>query len=242
MSSFAIDPIRDLTGKRLDQHAQGVANSLEKWRRRPINYPIERAQEVFFDVCSTPQKGYREYLRSQVGRWWSLPDDLVVAIQRYYPEVNLRSVRFAMGVRTANGAATTFGTDIYFPRQIYYSNAGDLHWMLHELEHTVQYARRSSDSEFLCEYAAKLLGRGLQDESTDIERAADRKADFVLPIAHQALYGPPQWRGYAANAQSPQPFVSTICRSGQHWQYVSPAPVGTACYMPAWRMNGRRGL
>src|SRR6266511_797682 len=75
------------------------------------------------------------------GHWRSFTDAFVRDVQPFY-EVDLRAVRFATGINTGHGAAVTYGNRIYFPRQIDLNYRDDLMWMLHELEHVVQYKRR----------------------------------------------------------------------------------------------------
>jgi len=82
--------------------------------------------------------------------------------------------------------------------------------MLHELEHTVQYARgRNGESSKLCEYMAKSVGAGFNHDAIDMEQAADRKADYLLPLAYAAMY----------NQNSPD-FVSSAS-SGQNQIFVT---------------------
>jgi hypothetical protein len=187
--ALAWDPVRDITGKRVDQHAQDFTNSMDKLRRRPLKYPVERMGEIVMDVCSSPLRAYEGGLRAQVRGWRQLPPRLINALARHYPQVNLRDIRYAESISTAGGAAQTFERRIYFPTWLDFGNPSDVHWLLHELEHTVQYERRRGRSTMLCEYMAKAIGNGLRHDSIDMERAADRKADALLDLAYGALNG-----------------------------------------------------
>jgi hypothetical protein len=72
--------------------------------------------------------------------------------------------------------------------------------MLHELEHTVQFAGASyGQAGKLCEYAAKGIGT-LSYNQIDMERAADRKADSLIDTAYWVMNnGLPE--GVATNSQ-----------------------------------------
>jgi hypothetical protein len=65
------------------------------------------------EICAAIPQAYEGSLHGQVGQWWTLPSDLVAALQPYYG-VDLRGVKFAFNIRTSNGAAQTFGNAIYF--------------------------------------------------------------------------------------------------------------------------------
>lgn len=183
-SAEAWDPVRDLTGRTLKQHAERridrIQNSTEKFLHNPFDYTVNLPLKLMGEVCGAIPQNYEGYLHGQVGTWWTLPPDLIAAVQRYY-SVNLQGVRFAVNIRTSNGAAQTFGNSIYFPYAINFANPHDLRWMLHELEHVVQYSGSSwGQSGKLCEYMWKGITSGFDPNSHSMEQAADRKADFVM--------------------------------------------------------------
>jgi hypothetical protein len=182
--ALAWDPVRDLTGKTAQEHAQDWTDSANECRRRPRGC-IEPTLPM--DLCSKNLRKYEGGLRAQVKRWRQLPPDLIDALERHYPQVNLHDIRYAERISTAGDAAVTFGRRIYFPTKVDFTDPSHVHWMLHELEHTVQYAQRGGRSKFLCEYAAKIIGNRFQHDAIDLERAADRKADRLLDRTYRAL-------------------------------------------------------
>jgi len=130
---------------------------------------------------------YEGHLHGQAaGRWKALPPQLIEAVQAAY-SVDLNSVLYAEGMRTSNGDAQTFGRFIYFPTNIDLTDRNSLLWMLHELEHVVQYAGRKDRAAALCEYIAKSVGSGFQHDKIDWERAADAKADALIDRAYQIM-------------------------------------------------------
>ncbi|MCP4986256.1 MAG: DUF4157 domain-containing protein [Colwellia sp.] len=191
-SAFSWDPVRDLTGRTLKQHveknAKKTTNSAKKLARDPVGYLMKLPEKIIADVCSAPVRIYEGTLRGQAdGKWESLPSILIEAVQPAY-SVDLSTVRFAEGINTANGAAQTFGRWIYFPHRINLKNYSDLRWMLHELEHVVQYAGASYGyGGSLCEYIFKSVGSGFDHDKIDWERAADRKANWVIDYAFQVM-------------------------------------------------------
>ncbi|KLN62208.1 hypothetical protein WH96_01395 [Kiloniella spongiae] len=193
-TSYSWDPIKDLTGERLDEHMQNLANSGEAFRQKPIDYLINRPGKLFNEACAAPISAYASQLRRRAnGHWRKLPDFFAYSMQKHFPEQNLRTVRYAEGIRTSNGSAQTFTNEIYFPRRIDLRNKRDLEWMLHELEHVVQYSTRGSQASLLCEYQFKSIGEGFQHitfnphDFIDLEVAATRKARLLLSEAHDIM-------------------------------------------------------
>lgn len=201
-SARAIDPIRDLTGRSLkghiEHHSDKLQQSADKFFHNPVQYTLDLPQKVFAGACAAFPLGYEQGLRGSVSIWHSLPPNLIQALQPHY-SANLAGVRFAVDIATSNGQAQTFGNHIYFPsRGINLGSYGDMHWMLHELEHVVQYANSSwGTNGKLCEYLMKGVGAGFDHDAIDMERAAERKADALTPFAlsvMQGRWGPPALR------------------------------------------------
>lgn len=190
--AVAWDPVRDLTGRTIKQHVErkidkaGVA--AKKLLHNPVDYLIHLPESLIADVCSAPVQYYENSLRGQArNSWRSLPPIFVESMQGAY-SVDLSSVRYAVGIRTADGTAQTFGRWIYFPREIDLRNHSDLHWMLHELEHVVQYSgAKYGYAGSLCEYTAKSVGSGFQHDRIDWERAADAKANWTVDYAYLVM-------------------------------------------------------
>ena len=186
-NAYAWDPVRDLTGRTLKQHAERAlkrtGNSLEKFVDNPLEYALERPLRVLQEVCAVPTNVLRYNYHRQVRNWQRLPPALIDYVQPFYG-VDLRNVRFAENVRTINASAVTMGNLIYFKGTIDLDNDDDLFLVLHELEHTVHY-RNETRSARLCEYSLKAVGSGFNHDDIDWERAADRKANYVLDQLYQ---------------------------------------------------------
>lgn len=125
---------------------------------------------------------YVEYLERQ-GSSRELPVGLCKLLQHEYG-IDLRSVRYAEGVDTLHGQAITIGNRIHFPRKVdVLGSKSDLRWLLHELEHCVQYDRAGGKSKFLARYVAEAAASILSSHSInvhdqiDLEREANDKAD-----------------------------------------------------------------
>lgn len=189
----AWDPVRDLTGKNLsnlvEDRVENFGRAVNDFAHDPVGYTLQLPRSVLNDICSIPAQRYEGILRGNAhGNWQGLPQQLINAIQPFYG-VDLTRVRFATVSGLPNGYAMTFGNKIYFPEFLDLRTRHDLWWMAHELEHVVQYSRSRSDAQELCEYTAKSFGSGFQHDRIDMERAADRKANFVEQIAYVAMNG-----------------------------------------------------
>lgn len=181
--AYALDPVREATGRTLKQHVERAikrtGKSLEKFVDNPIEYALERPMRFFQETCAAPANMLRYNHQRQVKNWERLPRALINDVQRFYRGVNLDNVRFAENVRTINAPAVTMGNLIYFRGRIDFGRDDDLWLVLHELEHTVQY-RNEPRSAKLCEYTLKAFSSGFNHDDIDWERAADRKADYVM--------------------------------------------------------------
>src|SRR5262249_20439060 len=117
---------------------------------------------------------YKASLNAQaVGRWQSLPENFIRVAQQYYPQINLRAVRIATNINTLHGQAITFFYDIYIPGGLDWTTRSTVSLILHELEHTVQYANRGGEQPFLSEYIAKAIGQIIQNKSVNIHDDID---------------------------------------------------------------------
>ena len=104
----------------------------------------------------------------------------------FYPDTNLRDVRYATGIDTVHGQNITIGNEIFFTTDMDFDSRNDLKTLFHELEHVDQYARRGGVRAFLAEYIFKIPGKVIQKRSfnvhddLDIERAAISKSEEVV--------------------------------------------------------------
>jgi hypothetical protein len=209
----AWDPVRDLTGKNINNlikdRVDNLGRQIEKAVDDPVDYVTGLPQSIFNDICSAPVQLYRGTLRGRASdEWRRLPGPLVTALQPYY-SVDLTRIKYASVGGLPGNNAMTFGTEIYFPRNINLRDWGDLLWMTHEMEHVIQYARSRSDAQKICEYQAKAIGNAGQHDNIDMERAADRKAESVVAIAYQAMNAPPSGLRGGDLSRGPPPLPST---------------------------------
>lgn len=181
--------VDDWRHDRMEETWTEVEEQADTFLDNPLEYPLVLAQELMGKACASPVRLYEEGLRAQAaGRWKGLPEALIQGLAGDY-NVNLRGVRYAEGVATSNGHAQTIGDSIYFPVNLELANPGDMFWLLHELEHTVQFAgaRGGTDGK-LCEYLFKAIGNGFEHDRIDMERAADRKAGYLLDKALRLIH------------------------------------------------------
>jgi hypothetical protein len=199
----AWDPIKDLTGKRLDQHLnhgrkelERLPGSVQRCVKDPFKCTRDQIDRLMYTALWPVIERYKNHLFNQAeGRWKSLPQWLVDGVQRYYPEINLDSVRYAENINTIHNQAITWHYHIFFPINVNFYSTQDVLWMLHELEHVVQYQRRGGEQAFLSEYIWKTPGKIIETgsfnvhDAIDIERAAHAKANNVIGAALQARDG-----------------------------------------------------
>jgi Domain of unknown function (DUF4157) len=113
--------------------------------------------------------------------------DIRRIIQRYYDHLDVAAVRYAFYINTHHGQIVTIGNTIFFTRDMDFNKTDDFRTLLHELEHSVQYANRGGEQNFLAEYILKSGGSIFRGGSTvdmhdsiDLERAADAKANQIM--------------------------------------------------------------
>jgi hypothetical protein len=201
-AAFAWDPVRDVTGRTLKQHVErrveNLGNQIEKFGKDPVGYTLHLPGALLTEACAAPVRYYGTSMEGQAqGRWKALPPQIIREMQDAFAN-DLSAVRYAEGINTGGGSAVTMGNRIYFPRAINLYDRGDMWWLMHELEHTVQY-RGESRSAKLCEYFAKSIGNGLNHDRIDWERAADRKANWTIDAAMWAIQQPAQIAQIGAN-------------------------------------------
>lgn len=220
----AWDPVRDITGRTLKQHTERAVKrtgkSWEKLLKDPVGYTFKLPFKVFQEVCGAPARAIGYTYEGQArGKWQRLPAQLIQNIQPYY-STNLKNVRFAENIRIVGAPAITFGNLIYFNREIDFNDDADLWEVLHELEHTVHY-QDANDVHKLCEYTMKAISHGGRHDSIDWEKAADRKANFVMarlfeiwrdqeePLADNEVY---------LENLTPFPVVFFLHAPGERWE------------------------
>jgi hypothetical protein len=186
----AWDPIKDLTGKRADEHIGHIVNELRNAPENHLNCirDIVRCSEetikrIPYMYLAPVVERYKQHLFNQgEGRWQKLPPYFVLTVQRHYPGINLDNVRYATNVNTLHGKHITWHNHIFFVTDIDLTRDSDVTLMLHELEHVLQYERRGGEQPFVGEYVLKSVGKVIQTGSFDVhdyldlEREAETKA------------------------------------------------------------------
>jgi len=137
---------------------------------------------------------YKQGLISQTrGQWFGLPETFIEDFASYYPEINLRQVRYATNINTVHGQAITFANLIFFPSRINLDTEAGIKLMLHELQHTVQYRLKGGEQQFLSEYGMHALGHIIQCRCVNVhdeigtERDAIAKAADVFRVTGQPI-------------------------------------------------------
>ena len=116
-------------------------------------------------------RAYIQYVEAQArGKYKPLPQWLKLVLQELdVYDIDLRKVCYAEGINTLQADnAITFGNNIHFPRTINldrYDNSArdDIHWMLHELQHVVQYKKLGGVTAFVNKYLVQ-AGLGSLDQ------------------------------------------------------------------------------
>jgi hypothetical protein len=129
---------------------------------------------------------YMNFLYRQAdGRWQHLPPEFIHDFQPNYPEINLQNITYATNINTIHGMNMTILNNIYFRADLDFSSRSDRQLVLHELQHSVQYARKGSLEAFLTEYAGQaavevMTGKGFNiHDSIQLESDAISKANSV---------------------------------------------------------------
>ena len=243
-NALAWDPIRDLTGKRIKDHLKSAERDLKNLPKswgscvaRPDRCAKKEMRRLGYRVLWPVIERYKHHLFNQGnGRWRRLPPHLIQGVQRFY-SVNLNGVKYATNINTIHGQAITWENSIFFPREIDLSRRNDLHWMLHELEHTVHYQRKGGYKGLIGQYGLKAIGKMIErgtfspHDHIDLERSAQRKANNIINEAERAMQ-----RGIVN--QIPPPRLGQICRARFGWCHLpQPGPIGFQCFCQA--NNGR---
>ncbi len=154
---------------------------------RPLQCPESVIKGAPAQVVRPIIVAYQNHLVTQANNrgWRRLPDWFVKEFSGRYPEIDLNSIRYATSVDTIHGSAISLCRYIYFPSGLVLSDRTDRTWMLHELEHSVQCARKGGEDNYLSEYMAHSVGTiascrciNVHDD-IGMERAASAKASDV---------------------------------------------------------------
>ena len=146
-------------------------------------------------------KAYIEFVEEQAkGKYQPLPRwlKLILSENNSY-DIDLSRVSYAEGINTLQAVdAITFGYNIHFPRAINLEREGpvksDVWWILHELEHCVQYKVLGGIGPFLAKYYVNSVAGGLGSlqagtwekyinkihNNLQIEKDADSKANSLI--------------------------------------------------------------
>jgi len=123
---------------------------------------------------------YKDGLVGQAeGRWQSLPQWFVDEFGDDYPNVDLGQVQYATDIRTGHNQAITFYYQIFFPQAIDLRKRSDMEWMLHELQHTEQYALKGGEDAFLSEYLLHVPGEALARRTIDVHDHVSIEQDAI---------------------------------------------------------------
>ncbi|KAL3441716.1 hypothetical protein BJX65DRAFT_243945 [Aspergillus insuetus] len=176
-------------------------NSEVREQLRNINEYI--LQPFWNEAIESPNaKLYIQYVKRQArGKYGPLPWWLKLVLKETASyNIDLSRVNYAEGIDTLqSGNAITFGYSIHFPRKLNLDRMGpdrnDVHWMLHELEHVVQYKTTGVVNAFVIKYVAQAVTsigswkvhiNNIHDNMA-IERDAESKADNLLDTVLQEL-------------------------------------------------------
>jgi len=123
---------------------------------------------------------YKDGLIGQAeGRWQTLPQWFIKEFEDRYPNIDLGQVQYATDIRTVHGQAVTFFYQIFFPQAIDLRKRSDMQWMLHELQHTQQYAQKGGEDAFLSEYFLHVPGEALARRTVDVHDHVSIEEDAI---------------------------------------------------------------
>jgi Domain of unknown function (DUF4157) len=163
------------------------AEDLKKCLKDPSSCGSVVIGDVTFSAIQPIVSQYISYLDHQAdGKRKSLPEAVITKLQPYYPEINLRDIRYAENIDTVHGSNMTVEKEIFFTQSISFTTVTDSGLLAHELQHSVQYENRGGREGFLAEYLAKGAGQIIAKKSfsvhddIDFERDAIAKATAVM--------------------------------------------------------------
>ncbi|WP_410010366.1 DUF4157 domain-containing protein [Phyllobacterium sp. A18/5-2] len=162
-----------------------------------------------------------------MNRFQGLPRDFIAVSQQYY-QVDLKKVGYATGIDTVHGDAITWNNRIFFPEaSLNFAKFADVHLMLHELEHVVQY-RRKGEKQFLTEYISAVPAEIIAcqcfnvHDLMSIEQAAESKADQIADSIFNQLASA---RAGNSNSQRPPAGYDPLPQA-QRWASTCRTQVG----------------
>lgn len=149
----------------------------------------KEARRILYRTLWPVIERYKAHLeKSAKHKWRKLSPTFIQEFSGYYPSLNLSNIRYADKIDTLHGQAITWGNHIYFPTTLNLDSPGHLQWMLHEIQHSVQYQGRGGYKEFLGEYIWKAFGKVLENGHFDVhdfigpERAAASTASRIMAL------------------------------------------------------------
>ncbi len=221
--------------------SQDVLSAAQECVRNPASCP----QQMIGQLLQPIVQSYISYMERQVHTWYSLRPGRINVLQRFYPEIDLRKIRMAFGIDTIHGQNVTIGNEIFFVSQLNLDDENDGALLFHELEHSVQYARRGSVGAFMAEYLPKAAEKVIEKRSfkihdfIDLENAANAKADLVTPQVFGQFFA--EWSQSTASPipappgppnPPPNTLFSFVCMTPVGGCYMNNGswPVGSMCY------------
>lgn len=136
--------------------------------------------DVAFAAVQPVVDQYLGYLDQQaMGKLKSLPPDVTAKLQPFYPELALNEIQYAEEINTRHGQNMTVEKTIYFVGKVNFGIVADDALLTHELQHSVQYARRGGRAQFLAEYIAKAAAEIIKHQSIDIHDDIELERDAI---------------------------------------------------------------
>ncbi|KAF2470713.1 alpha-D-mannose-specific plant lectin [Lindgomyces ingoldianus] len=192
--------IRDLPWEKIDPTNK---NSEVRKELRKIDEHVFQPTWDFLGAAAVSPivTAYIEYLEGQAkGKYKPLPQWLKLVLHELGSyDIDLSRVSYAEGINTLqDNNAITFGYNIHFPQAINLDRTSpsrdDVWWILHELEHCVQYRKLGGVGPFLAKYIINTAGSSIGAVSAgswekfiikthngmQIEKDASNKADSIL--------------------------------------------------------------
>jgi hypothetical protein len=162
----------------------------EDWPQKAADFVRGVIDAGLAPIVSGIVGAYFLFLETQAnGKLKQIPEPLRSWLQPHY-NIGLEEVYYAERIDTiflvdGKPAAVTVENHIYFPQRIDLSNCDDAHWLMHELEHSVQYRTLGGKVPFVTKYAAqipeKIMSKGTfsPHDVLEMELKAEAKANSL---------------------------------------------------------------
>lgn len=204
-----------------------------------INNVPQCANEIISAPLAAPVQAYIEGLyRQSEGRTYPFSPEFIALAQPYF-SVDLKGITWANDINTGTGMSVSYCDRIFFAGHgNLWEDQNELHYVLHELEHTVQCQGRGKRT-YLAEYVLKVgidvlkAGHFNVHDINDYEIAAEAKANQITDILWNKIQNRTVSVPGSSAPMPPQTMVPVrFCQTQMGTCSLPPAmlPMGSPCF------------